>query len=1415
MPGSFVYAPAAGTVLPAGTHTLGVTFTPTDTTLYTTATASTTLVVNVPRTTPTVSWATPAAITQGTALGATQLNATASVPGSFVYAPAAGTVLTAGTHTLGVTFTPTDTTRYTTATASTTLVVNVPRTTPTVSWATPAAITQGTALGATQLNATASVPGSFVYAPAAGTVLTAGTHTLGVTFTPTDTTRYTTATASTTLVVNVPRTTPTVSWATPAAITQGTALGAAQLNATASVPGSFVYAPAAGTVLAAGTHTLGVTFTPTDATRYTTATASTTLVVNVPRTTPTVAWATPAAITQGTALSATQLNATASVPGSFVYAPAAGTVLTAGTHTLGVTFTPTDATRYTTATASTALVVNVPRTTPVLTWPAPASITQGTALSATQLNATASVPGTFVYAPAAGTVLTAGTHTLGVTFTPTDATLYTTATASTTLVVTVPRTTPVLTWPAPASITQGTALSATQLNATASVAGTFVYAPAAGTVLAAGTHTLGVTFTPTDTTRYTAATASTTLVVTVPRTTPTVSWATPAAITQGTALGAAQLNATASVPGSFVYAPAAGTVLAAGTHTLGVTFTPTDTTRYTTATASTTLVVNVPRTTPTVSWATPAAITQGTALGATQLNATASVPGTFVYAPAAGTVLTAGTHTLGVTFTPTDTTLYTTATASTTLVVNVPRTTPTVSWATPAAITQGTALGAAQLNATASVPGSFVYAPAAGTVLAAGTHTLGVTFTPTDATRYTTATASTTLVVNVPRTTPVLTWPAPVSITAGTPLSATQLNATASVPGIFVYAPAAGTVLAAGTHTLGVTFTPTDATRYTTATASTTLVVNVPRTTPVLTWPAPVSITAGTPLSATQLNATASVPGSFVYAPAAGTVLPEGTHTLQANFTPADATLYTTATASTTLVVTAPRTTPTMWWRTPAAITQGTALGATQLNATASVPGTFVYTPAAGTVLPAGTHTLRAAFTPANTTRYTTATAVTALVVTVPRTTPTVSWATPAAITQGTALSAAQLNATASVPGTFVYAPAAGTVLAAGTHTLGVTFTPTDATLYTTATASTTLVVNVPRTTPTVSWATPAAITQGTALSATQLNATASVPGIFVYAPAAGTVLAAGTQTLAPRRHAHARGHLHADRHDSLHDGDCLYHPGGQRAAHDADAVLGDASGHHAGHRAQRDATERHGQRRRHLRLRARRRDRPRRRHAHARGDVHADGHDAVHRGDRLDHAGGHRPAHHADGVVGDAGRHHAGHRPRRGAAQRHGQRSRKLRLRARRRYRAHGRHPYAGRYLHADRRDAVHHGDCLDHPGGQRAAHDASPHVARTGIDCAGHRPQRGAAERHGQRARHLRLRARRRHRPHGRHPHARRHLHADRRDAVHHGDCLDHAGGHRPAHDADGVLGDAGGHHAGHRAQRDAAERHRQRTG
>lgn len=87
--------------------------------------------------TPTITWATPASVAVGTVLTPTspQFNATVTVPGSstalagtYIYSPpttaALGyTLATVGVQTLSLTFVPTDSTHYTTATASVTLTV--------------------------------------------------------------------------------------------------------------------------------------------------------------------------------------------------------------------------------------------------------------------------------------------------------------------------------------------------------------------------------------------------------------------------------------------------------------------------------------------------------------------------------------------------------------------------------------------------------------------------------------------------------------------------------------------------------------------------------------------------------------------------------------------------------------------------------------------------------------------------------------------------------------------------------------------------------------------------------------------------------------------------------------------------------------------------------------------------------------------------------------------------------------------------------------------------------------------------------------------------------------------------------------------------------------------------------------------
>jgi len=219
----------------------------------------------------------------------------------------------------------------------------------TLTWATPAAITYGTPLIATQLDASSTLPGTFVYTPAAGTVLNAGTQTLSVVFTPTDTTDYTSATATVSLVVNPKAVSFTV------APTSFTYDGLAQGPTITPSPAGATFGTT-GTTSATAAGSYSVTATATS--NYTGTSGATPWTISKATPAGTLTWPTPAAITYGTALSGTQLDASSTLPGSFVYTPAAGAVLNAGTQTLSVTFTPTDTTDYTSATATVSLVVN-------------------------------------------------------------------------------------------------------------------------------------------------------------------------------------------------------------------------------------------------------------------------------------------------------------------------------------------------------------------------------------------------------------------------------------------------------------------------------------------------------------------------------------------------------------------------------------------------------------------------------------------------------------------------------------------------------------------------------------------------------------------------------------------------------------------------------------------------------------------------------------------------------------------------------------------------------------------------------------------------------------------------------------------------------------------------------------------------
>jgi hypothetical protein len=908
--------------------------------------------------TVTVTWNNPANITYGTPLGPTQLNATADVPGTFTYTPAAGTILNAGPNqVLSVTFTPSSPNA---PAVTKTVTITVDKATPIITWNNPANITYGTPLGPTQLNATANVPGTFHYTPPAGSILGGGLNqVLSVTFTPADSTNYKPATKTVRITVLSPA--PAGAFQAAQNYTTGNnpisvAVGdfnrdgipdlvvVNNIDNTVSVllgkgDGTFQ----AGQSYAVGGHPLSVAvgdFNGDGIPDLAVVSGNIDL--------------SPGSVTillgkgDGT-FQAAQTYPTGALPQSLVIADFNRdghldlAVANAQSNTLSVFLGNGDGTFQPAQNYATGLV--------------PVSVAVGDfkgdgildLVVADGSDSSVSVflgkgDGTFYagqkYAVSNSPVAVAvgdfngdGVPDLAVVqFNPTlntgsvsilqgngDGTFQ--AAQEYTLGSVEPLNVVVGDFngdgiPDLAIVEQASAFDdtgtvsillgkgdGTFANAQNFPTGHSPFSVAAGdfnndgnvdlAIANASDNNVSVLLNRFVTTTAVTGPASSTLGQSVTFTaTVGLDLPTPTPVPAGTVTfldGTTPLGDPVPLDANGQAAFTTST-LAAGSHTIHAVYNGTasgaQTSGYGPSTATTTLTVN--NATPTITWDNPADITYGTPLGPTQLNATADVPGTFVYTPPAGTVLNAGPNqVLTVVFTPTDSTHYTSVTKQVSITVD--KATPVITWNNPAAITYGTPLGAAQLNATADVPGTFTYTPPAGTVLNAGPdQVLTVTFTPTDTTNYTKATKNVNIAVD--KATPVITWNNPADITYGTPLGPMQLNATADVPGTFVYTPPAGTVLNPGPNqVLSVAFTPTDSANYNPATK--TVSITVDSAAPTITWDNPANITYGTPLGPTQLNATADVPGTFTYTPAAGTVLNAGPNqVLTVIFTPAGST---------------------------------------------------------------------------------------------------------------------------------------------------------------------------------------------------------------------------------------------------------------------------------------------------------------------------------------------------------------------------------------------------------------------------------------------------------------------------------------------------------------------------------------------
>ena len=780
------------------------------------------------------------------------------------------------------------------------------------------------------------------------------------------------------------------------------------------------------------------------------------------------------------------------VSGTYTYSPVAGTTLNAGNEQiLSVTFTPSNS-NYNSATKT--VKINVSKAEPTITWNNPSDIVYGTLLSGTQLNATSEVAGTISYSPAEGTKLNAGNNqTLTATLTPSNSNY---KSATKTVQINVSKAEPNITWNNPDDIVYGTALSGAQLNANSDVAGSFAYNPAAGTKLDAGNNQpLTATFTPTDK-NYKSGVVS--VKINVSQAEPTITWDNPDDIVYGTLLSGTQLNAEVNAAGKLTYSPAAKTKLNAGDNqTLTVTFAPTDTKNYKSASASVT--INVAQAEPVITWEKPADIVFGTALTGKQLNAEVNAAGKFTYSPSVGTKLNAGNdQILTATFVPNDTKNYTTVSAE--VKINVAKADAIITWNNPADIVYGTALTTSMLNASANILGNFEYTPAADAILNAGVQDLSAVFTPADTANYNTASVS--VQISVAKADPKLTWNKPSDIVYGMPLADSMLNATANVLGNFEFTPAANAILNAGVQTLSATFTPADTANYNTA--STSVDIFVAKADPEIVWNNPTDIVYGAPIADSMLNATANVLGNFEFTPAAGAILNAGTQELSAVFTPTDTANFNTTSAAVEIFVA--KADPEIVWNNPDDIVYGTPLSDQMLNATANVFGNFEYTPAADAILNAGTQEISVVFTPTDTANYNSAS--TSVEIFVAKATPEIVWNNPDNIVYGTPLADSMLKASANVLGNYEYAPATDSILTSGTHELSVVFTPADTANYNSASATAQIVVE--KAEPIITWTKPNEIVYGTVLADSMLSATTDVDGVLSYLKPTDSVLQAG-----------------------------------------------------------------------------------------------------------------------------------------------------------------------------------------------------------------------------------------------------------------------------------------------------------------
>ena len=180
IPGKIVYNILQGTKLPVGTSEVTATFIPDDQALYDVVTTSVFITVSQGQAQLTISGTN--FVYDGNPKGVVVTATPSDTRFVVTYNGSTEAPRNAGTYKVSALA------QGSTTPVETTMVIA--KATPSLSWSTNGKISTNLSLGAAHLNAQSSVPGSFTYSVTAGSKLSAGSHAVTATFTPTDSTNY-------------------------------------------------------------------------------------------------------------------------------------------------------------------------------------------------------------------------------------------------------------------------------------------------------------------------------------------------------------------------------------------------------------------------------------------------------------------------------------------------------------------------------------------------------------------------------------------------------------------------------------------------------------------------------------------------------------------------------------------------------------------------------------------------------------------------------------------------------------------------------------------------------------------------------------------------------------------------------------------------------------------------------------------------------------------------------------------------------------------------------------------------------------------------------------------------------------------------------------------------------------------------